>query len=152
MDYLAQQEPNEINDTANRVRILEGKYNLTRDRMFLLNENMVSQFKFLKEELNLLKEEIKELKETNQSLKETISNLLKELDLFARKEHLKVLEKYINMWNPLSYATREEMLELLKNQKKIPVKRKPRKKPKTRYITEKQAEKLIKHHTKKEKR
>ncbi len=35
-----------------------------------------------------------------------------ELEFFARKENLKVLEKYINLWNPLNFVTKEEVLEL----------------------------------------
>lgn len=118
MEYAQPQETSVGVDVSNRVRILEGKYNLTRDRMFLLNENMISHYKSLREESDILKSEIRELKETNLALKETISNLLKELDFFARKEHLKILEKYINMWNPLNFTTREEVLELLESNKK----------------------------------
>ena len=34
-----------------------------------------------------------------------------------RKEQIKVLEKYINMWNPLNFVTEEEVLELIEKNK-----------------------------------
>jgi len=54
-----------------------------------------------------------EIKETLEIIKETSRNLVKEMSFFARKEQLKVLEKYINMWNPLNFVTKEEVLELI---------------------------------------
>ncbi|MBI4448282.1 hypothetical protein HY643_04840, partial [Candidatus Woesearchaeota archaeon] len=36
------------------------------------------------------------------------------LTSFAKKENVKVLEKYINLWNPLNFVTREEAKRIAK--------------------------------------
>jgi hypothetical protein len=100
-------------DLNTRIRILEGKYNLTRERMLLINQNMIDHYKTLNEEMRTIKKEIKEIKEIMETIKETNRNMIKEMSFFARKEQLKVLEKYINMWNPLNFITKEEVLELI---------------------------------------
>ena len=102
--------PNELNT---RIRILEGKYNLTRERMLLINQNMVDHYKTLNDEIRIIKKDLKEIKETMETIKDTNRNMIKEMSFFARKEQRKVLEKYINMWNPLNFVTKEEVLELI---------------------------------------
>jgi hypothetical protein len=113
------------NDLNTRVRILEGKYNLTRERMLLINQNMMDHYKTLNNEMHTIKKDLKEIKETMETIKETNRNLIKEMSFFARKEQLKVLEKYINMWNPLNFITKEEVLELInkKGDKNVPRKK-----------------------------
>jgi len=106
-----------ISELNTRIRILEGKYNLTRERMLLINQNMIDHYKDLNTEIKTLNIEIKEMKETLEVIKETSTNIVKELSFFARKDQLKVLEKYINMWNPLNFITEEEVLELLKKKR-----------------------------------
>ena len=108
---------NLTNELHNRVRLLEGRYNATRDRMFLINDTLITHFKNIREELDSLDEEIKDVKGNIEALKQTSANLLKELDLFARKENVKVLEKYINMWNPLNFVTEQEVIELIEKKR-----------------------------------
>ncbi len=107
-----------LNELNARLRILEGKYNIMRDRLFIINENMVEHYKKLSVEMDSIKTDIKEIKESLFSLKEATRSIVKELDSFARKEHLKILEKYINLWNPLDFVTEEEVLELVKKKRK----------------------------------
>jgi len=38
--------------------------------------------------------------------------------LFARKDTLKVLEKYINMWDPLKFTTEEDVMRIVKGELK----------------------------------
>ena len=53
-----------------------------------------------------------------------MNGFLRETDFFAKKNDIKVLEKYINLWNPLDFVTEEEVemivekkLNKLKNKK-----------------------------------
>lgn len=106
------------NELNTRVRILEGKYSLTRERMIVINQNMLDHYKKMSGEIKVLREEITEIKDSLNLLKDTIKNVVKELQLLARKEELKVLEKYINMWNPLNVMTKEEVEELIEKKLK----------------------------------
>ncbi len=106
-----------ISELNTRVRILEGKYNLTRDRMLLINQNMIDHYKSLTSEIRSINEELREIKENLETIKETSKDIVKEMAFFARKEQVKILEKYINMWNPLNFVTEEDVLELLKKKR-----------------------------------
>lgn len=102
-----------LNELNTRVRILEGKYNLTRERMLIINQNMIDHYKKLNSGIRSMEEDVAEIKDSLDLLKETITDIVKELRLLARKEELKILEKYINLWNPLKIMTEEEVKELI---------------------------------------
>lgn len=102
-----------LNELNTRIRILEGKYTVTRERMLLINQNMIDHYKILTTEIKSINEELREIKESLELIKETTRNIVKEMSFFARKDQMKVLEKYINMWNPLNFVTEQQVLELI---------------------------------------
>ena len=44
-----------------------------------------------------------------------MKHLLKELELFARREDVKFLEKYINLWNPLKLVTESDVERMIEH-------------------------------------
>ncbi|MBS3133977.1 hypothetical protein J4214_01985 [Candidatus Woesearchaeota archaeon] len=113
-------------DTDEKLRILESKYSLMRDRMLMINQNMIDQYKKINSEMKLINDDIKEIKMNLNNMKETNMHIIKELQGFARKENLKVLEKYINFWNPLNFTTEEEVIKLIEERGVKNSTRKPR--------------------------
>ena len=106
-----------INDMDTRLRILEGKYNMTRERLLSMNQNTIDHYKDLTSDIRLMNDDIKEIKDELVTIKKTMKIFMKELNLFARKDQVKVLEKYIKMWNPLNFITEEEVIELIEKNK-----------------------------------
>ena len=104
-------------DVGTRVRELEGKYNLLRDRMLLINNNMIEEYKKTITEIKLLNGDVQEIKVDLFRIREALKHLLKELELFARKEDMKFLEKYINLWNPMKFVTEEDVKNLIERHK-----------------------------------
>ena len=52
---------NEQYDPGDRVRVLESKYSYLRDRIILINENLINEYKKLNQDVKILDSEIKEL-------------------------------------------------------------------------------------------
>jgi hypothetical protein len=46
-------------------------------------------------------------------MKSKILMILKELQSGAKKEDIKVLQKYVDMWEPLNFVTRNEINEII---------------------------------------
>ena len=107
-----------VNELNTRIRILEGKYNLTRERMLVINQNMLDHYKKITADMKSIQEDITEMKDSMNLLKDTLKSIVKELKLLARKEELKILEKYINLLNPLNIITKEEVNELIEKRLK----------------------------------
>jgi hypothetical protein len=107
-----------ISDLNARIRILESKYSLFGERLLTINKNMIDEYRKLIKLIKIIEYELKELKTEVFNLKETIKKIMNETNFFAKKEDVKVIEKYINLWNPLNFVTEEEVLELIKKGEK----------------------------------
>jgi hypothetical protein len=106
-------------DPNERVRVLESKYSYLRDRIVLINENLIIEYKRLNQDIKVVDSELKDLKKDIFEIKEALRHVLSEMKYFARKENFKVLEKYINMWNPFNFVTEEEVLQLIKEKRGV---------------------------------
>lgn len=100
------------------IRVLESKYNIMRDRIFLINQNMLEEYKKLIGEIRTIDSEIKDVKRNLFEIKNVLDHIIKEMQFFAKKENLRVLEKYINFWNPLNFVTEKEVIQIMKEKLK----------------------------------
>ncbi len=108
---------NVLRDINSRVRISEGKYTNLRERVEITNRNMVEEQRRVIRDLKELNEEIIKLKNEINDLKETNRQIIQELSLFARKENVLVLEKYINLIDFMKFVTWDELEEVKKRGK-----------------------------------
>jgi len=106
-----------LNDLNARIRVLEEKYTLFGERLLIVNRNMIDEYKKIIRNVKNTETEIKEIKKDIFNMKEILKDLTKEMSLFAKKDSLKVLEKYINLWNPMNFVTEKEVIELIKKSK-----------------------------------
>ena len=100
-----------------RVRILESKYALMRDRLFLINQNMLNEYKRLNKEIKFVNDELKSIKLEFNEIKSLLRNIANEMQNFAKKEDFKVIEKYLNLINPLNFMTEEDVKKLIRGEK-----------------------------------
>ncbi len=112
-----------LNDLNARIRVLENKYSLFGERLLVINQNMIEEYKKIIRNIRSVDDEIKEIKKDIFNIKEIISGLTKELKLFARKDSLKVLEKYINLWNPMNFVTEKDVNNIINHNDEILLKK-----------------------------
>lgn len=91
-----------------RQKDLEGKLDLIDEKIELLDHNSISNFKKVFNDIKSLRTEILELKEEIKTIKEFDSKVAKQLKLMTTKDEVMKLEKYIDLWNPIEFVTREE--------------------------------------------
>jgi len=93
--------------------VLEEQYTNTRRRITVLDQNMLSHGKKLKEEIQVVNTDFTELKKMIQDLEDKLVLVIKELKKTAKKEEVAVLNKYINLWQPLDFVTRKEVEKII---------------------------------------
>ena len=111
-------QPSMMTELISRIRILERSHQNSREKILLINQNMIEEYKDIIEEMRSIKTEVKETKKDILKMQETFKKFIDEMNSFVRKEEIKVLEKYINMWNPMNFVTEEEVLNLIKKKRK----------------------------------
>lgn len=101
-------------ELTNRLRVLESKQSMFSERLLVVNQNMLEEYKRLMKEIKAVDIEINELKKDLNNLKNILKHLTEEASTFAKKDSLKVLEKYINLWNPLNFVTEKDVENIIK--------------------------------------
>ena len=98
-----------MEDLDFRLRLLEERYGKVRERLILINQNMIDEFKLFTTSVETLSEEIKLLRQEMEEIKSITQSLRRASKQFADKKDVKVLEKYINVWNPMNFATQKDL-------------------------------------------
>lgn len=116
--FMAEQEmqvdfTQAFNEMANRLRVLESKQNLFSEKLLVMNQNMIEEYKKTTKEVKVLSMEIKDLKKDLENVKNIIRHLTEEAGRFAKQSDLKVLEKYIKLWDPMSFVTEKDVQKLI---------------------------------------
>lgn len=101
-----------------RIKSLETKYNLLAEQVLVINKNMIEEYKNISADTKTINNDLKKIKTEIDKLKITLRGFLREMENFAKKQDIKVLEKYIKLWNPMEFVTSEELNKALKEVKK----------------------------------
>jgi len=101
-------------DVVGRIRDIENKVVILRDRIFVTDKNMIEEYRKINMGLRNINNELREVKADISKMKQTIKHMVQEVEDFARKDELRVLEKYINLWNPLNFVTDKEVEQIIK--------------------------------------
>lgn len=97
-----------------KLRDLEEKHRLLKDRVLLIGENLVEMREEIGEEITKLKVFSEEAKSDILKTRETLERILEELEQKARRQELELLKKQAKMFQPLNFVTKDEINQILK--------------------------------------
>jgi len=110
-------------DINTNLRELEEKNRLLKDRTLLIGENLIEIKEEIDEEIIELKSKTKKLEQEVVRLKAIIEMLMDEMQNFARRSHLEIIEKQLEMFSPLELARIKDVKNMIKDTKKKQVKK-----------------------------
>ena len=108
-------QDNYIADVNVKLRDIEEKQNLIKDRILLIGENLISEKQETEEELAELKAKINVLGEEVKKMKLAIQRLVESQENFARKSELQILERQFKMFQPLEFARMSDVKDMIDN-------------------------------------
>ncbi len=97
----------DVTALTSRIRINEERMGELRKKLLLIEQNMLAQQKKSANDLRVLQADIIDSKHTIQAIEDKIITVIKELRLTSRKEDMDVMKKYIELWNPVKFVTRD---------------------------------------------
>ena len=107
---FSQQDPAYmLADLNARIRALENKYNILTERLLVINQNMIQEYKKLMKEIRDLNQDTKTTKLSMLNTQEVIKDVIKEMSIFAKKDQVKVLEKYMDLINVIKLVSDDEL-------------------------------------------
>ncbi len=103
----------DVNTLSRRLRLLEESITNLRRFFQVTEENIIAKNKYYSAEIKTLSSDIKEIRKEIQELKDKTLLIIRELQTVSRKDEVKVLEKYINLWNPVRFITQNEVEQII---------------------------------------
>ena len=104
----------DIGNLGRRLMVLEKSFTNLRGSLQVTEQNMLSKNKLFATDIRTLTSDIGDIKKEIAEIKEKILELVGELKTNAKRDEVKVLEKYINFWNPVKFVTQNEVEAIVK--------------------------------------
>jgi len=98
-----------IIDSAKRLRLLEDRYITIRKKTQLTDQNMLEANKQFNSEFRAINDEIDKLKILMKEMNEKLDQLISESSGLAKRQELITLSKYVDLWKPMEFVTREQL-------------------------------------------
>jgi chromosome segregation ATPase len=106
-----------LSEIASNLRVLEDKYTNLRKKIQLTDQSLLEIQKNIFKEKKILNDELTESKIKLQELNDDLANMKSELKDSVKSNELKVLDRYLDMWEPLQYVTRKEVEDIIEHLK-----------------------------------
>ena len=103
----------DMTSLAARLKISEERYNELRKKLLLIEQNMISNHKKAMNEVKMIDSDIAELHNKLNLMEERMILIVKELKLTAKKEDVDVMKKYVELWNPMRFATKDQVEKMI---------------------------------------
>lgn len=110
----------EVNDKVNihskailnlveRQKNLEATGDLISEKIEMLDHNSMKEFKEIHSDMKNMRDDIRDLKQEIALIKDFNSKTNKQFKLMSPKDDVMKLEKYIDLWNPMDFVSRDEL-------------------------------------------
>lgn len=102
-----------VNDVERRLRVLEERYANLRKKIQITDQNMLDHQSHITKELRVATETVNNLKFQIEEIAEKMAIFNSEFASLAKKRDVKILEKYLDMWQPMNFVTRAEFNQII---------------------------------------
>jgi hypothetical protein len=104
---------NITNDISRRLRVIEEKFNNLDRKVKLNEENAVQNFKKATANIASFQDDVIDFRKHIKLDEERTELIIRELKMSAKKEDLAVLQRYIEFWDPVKFATHTEIEKVI---------------------------------------
>lgn len=102
-------------DFNTRLRDIDERNKLIRERVLLLGKNLISSKQEMEEELKEIKKENLENKKDLERIKKITNGLVSEFNKFVERKELVLVERMLKDFQPLEFMRRKDVEELIEN-------------------------------------
>jgi 4-diphosphocytidyl-2C-methyl-D-erythritol kinase len=105
-----------LSEFGTRLNEVEEKQRLIKDRVLLIGENLVSTKEQYEKELGNFRKQISEITTDLKGIKQLNKRIVNELENYARKTEVEVVERQIRMFQPLEFARIQDVQRIVQKE------------------------------------
>ncbi len=106
-----------VTEIASRLAVLEERAGNLRKKGQNTDQSLLEYSRETRADLKALRERLTELARVVEDVREKVEAMAGELGSVVKRQEFSVLERYLDLWQPLNFITREEAKMLLKEAK-----------------------------------
>jgi len=105
-----------LSEFGTRLNEVEEKQRLIKDRVLLIGENLVSTKEQYEKELGDFRKQISDITADLKGIKQLNKRIIEELENYARKTEVEIVERQIRMFQPLEFAKTKDIKNLVEKE------------------------------------
>ncbi|MEM2954629.1 MAG: hypothetical protein QW625_01595 [Candidatus Nanoarchaeia archaeon] len=105
----------ELSNYGSRIRLVEQRIEGLRAHLQLIDNTVLEKHKTVISEIRDIQDNLRAIRAELDSQKELIERLAKRMEVLASAEEVKILQRYVELWQPLQFVTRSEVKALIQN-------------------------------------
>jgi len=104
-----------VTSLGSRLRVLEERYTNLRKKDDMSDQNFLDFEKEIRSEIKDLNKDFLEIKRGVSEINDNLLMMSAELDKSVKQQDFKVVERYVDMWQPMNFVTRDEFNKYISN-------------------------------------
>jgi len=105
-----------LSEFGTRLNEVEEKQRLIKDRVLLIGENLVSTKEEYDKNFADFRKQINEISSDLKGIKQLNKRIIEELENYARKTEVEVIERQIRMFQPLDFARVKDVRNIIQKE------------------------------------
>ena len=102
-----------LGDVSVRLRDIEEKQNIIKDRVLLIGENLILEKELISQEVQELKTELNKANGEIKKIKLAMERIVDDLNNFVRKNEFEILQRQFEMFKPLELARISDVEDMI---------------------------------------
>jgi uncharacterized protein involved in exopolysaccharide biosynthesis len=112
-DVISLKLEEQFNNISRRLRIMEERYSSLREQIRFTDQSLLKIRQKFSSDIKSADSELADLSGKITLMQDKMKELLKELTMCGKQEDLKVIEKYLEIWEPVQFATKKQVLDAI---------------------------------------
>lgn len=96
-----------------RVRLIEERTHQNREKIRVIDENIISKFKDMKDDVKRLSIEVDEMRRGMDDVVKSMQRMIKDLSNTAKLSDVSVIDKVLDLFDPTRYLTEKDVIRLI---------------------------------------
>jgi vacuolar-type H+-ATPase subunit I/STV1 len=102
-----------LSDINTRINDLEEKQNITTEKISMLSQTLLNTAQRLNKDSKLVNEDLTAMKQALQKMRDTTNMMIEQSGDFVRRQEVQMLDKYMKNWQPMKFATIEDVKKMI---------------------------------------
>ncbi len=104
-----------ISNLSGRMKLVEERIDSLRGHIDIIDNSLMEKHKAVISELREVEDSVRSMRGDLEEVKSLVERLAKRLEELASREEVKILERYVSMWQPMNFVTRNEVAAVVKS-------------------------------------